>query len=169
MKNNKGFAKYEVITVLVLILAVGSYLMYVFLGCTPKTKMKVFKNDALRLSDTVATNIASFHNTGIVFLQEVYDEKLISTIKNPLGFGNCDETESKVEIIDGKPVVWLKCGNYLFHSTNISNDSDNKMYSLSDWSTEKKSGYKAKEMYNCTKNEKSCFQSIMMKLILFHV
>ena len=31
MKNNKGFAKYEVVTVLVLILAVGSYLMYVFL------------------------------------------------------------------------------------------------------------------------------------------
>ena len=157
MKNNKGFAKYEVVTVLVLILAVGSYLMYVFLGGTPKTKMKVFKSDALRLSDTVATNIASFHNTGIVFLQEVYDEKLISTIKNPLGFGNCDETESKVEIIDGKPVVWLKCGNYLFHSTNISNDSDNKMYSLSDWSTEKKSGYKAKEMYNCTKDGKELF------------
>ena len=45
----------------------------------------------------------------------------------------------------------------MFHSTNISNDSDNKMYSLSDWSTEKKSGYKAKEMYNCTKDGKELF------------
>ena len=109
MKSNKGFGKYEVLTVIVLLLIVFCILSMNMFGGVSKQKIETMKNSAVNFSSSVTTNISSFHNTGKVYLQEVIDEKLIRDIKSPVGGGKCSSSESYVELIDGSPFVTLKC------------------------------------------------------------
>lgn len=168
MRNNKGFGKFEVLTVIVVMMAIFCFLAYTFLGGVSNRKLDAMKASADTFSNTVATNIASFHNTENVYLQEVLDEKLISKIKNPISGGYCSSTESFVQIIDGTPYVTLKCGNVLIDKTNTLDDNAN-IYKVSDWSLKKKNDSDEKRvLYNCTIDSKEVFEEYYDELYFIY-
>ena len=150
MRNNKGFGKFEVLTVIVLLMIVGSFLLYGVIKQSPEEGLKTMKNDAIKFSNAVATNNDTFHNTNFVYLGEVLDEKLISEIKNPVGKGNCSQSESFVEMINGTAVTTLRCGNYLIDKATFAGGEKMKVYQVSDWSEKKSSSSNdQKKLYNC--------------------
>jgi len=155
MKNSKGFGKFEVLTVIVLLMIVGTFLLYGVIKQSPEEGMKTMKNDAVKFSSAVATNNDTFHNTNFVYLGEVIDEKLIKEIKNPIGRGNCSVSESFVEMINGTATTTLKCGEYLIDRATFAGGEKLKLYKVSDWE-EKKSDKSndQKTLYNCIENGK---------------
>ena len=71
MMNNKGFMKFEVLTmVFIFIVAVcgGSY--FILKGANGQ-KINTMSSNGLRLSEVVVTNISSFKNLNVVYLDEV--------------------------------------------------------------------------------------------------
>lgn len=167
MKNNKGFGKFEVLTMIVIILLIGAYLMYSSLGGISSQKLKTMKNSAIKFSDAVNTNISSFHNTETIYLGEVIDEGLLSKIKSPFSSGNCDETESKVEIIGGLPYVTLKCDNYLLDKIKPDNSDSVLIYKVGEWSTKKPGGdSEEKTLYNCSISGKDMFDHYKEELYM---
>ena len=170
MKNNKGFGKFEVLTVIVLIMALSAFLLYVFLGGTTSKKIDAMKDSAISFSKVVTTNIASFHNTENVYLQEAIDEGLLKDIKSPVGGGNCSGSESLVQLIDGMPYVTLKCGKLLIEKTNFSSKSEVNVYEVSNWTTDKLTGdnVEEKELYNCEDNGKELFSEYNEELFFVY-
>jgi len=167
MKNNKGFGKFEVLTMIVIILVIGAFLMNSSLGGASKQKIKTMKNSAIKFSDAVNTNISSFHNTETIYLSEVIDEGLLKKIKSPFSSGNCDESESKVEIIEGLPYVTLKCDNYLLDKIKPDNGDDVQVYEVGEWSTKKPSGEsEEKSLYNCSISGKEMFDNYKEELYM---
>ena len=155
MKNNKGFGKFEILTVIVVLLIIFCILSISLFGGVSKQKLETMKKSSISFSGAVTTNISTFHNTETVYLQEVVDEKLIKPIKSPVGGGNCSGSESYVELIDGMPYVTLKCNNVLIEKENFSGN-EIKAYKVSKWSTDKKDGEK-KVLYNCIDKGKEVF------------
>ena len=167
MKNNKGFGKFEVLTMIVIILLIGAYLMYSSLGGVSNQKLKTMKNSAIKFSDAVNTNISSFHNTETIYLGEVIDEGLLKKIKSPFSSGNCDEAESKVEIVDGLPYVTLKCDNYLLDKIKPDNGDGVPIYEVGEWSTKKPGGdSEEKTLYNCSVSGKEMFDHYTEELYM---
>ena len=115
------------------------------------------KDSAISFSKIVTTNIASFHNTENVYLQEAIDEGLMGEIKSPVGRGNCSSSESIVQLIDGTPYVTLLCNDLLIEKTNFTNKSDVNVYRVSKWNEEKKEDSEKKVFYNCEENGKLVF------------
>lgn len=153
MKNRNGFIRFEVLTIFVLAICVIAYGLYFILGSTGKQKYETFKDNAVSFSKVVSTNNNSFHNTETIYLNEVYDEKLLkNSIKNPFGSGYCDESESKVEYFNGKFYVSLKCGDYFIDKSATNNKKAMKIYKVSEWSDKEISGdnVESKILYNCT-------------------
>ena len=62
INNRKGFGKFEVLTMIVLLLCMFAYLMYSILGGANKQKYTTMKDNANRLGNVTATNISSFRN-----------------------------------------------------------------------------------------------------------
>lgn len=157
MRNNKGFGKFEVLTIIVLIMILGVILLCNVLGGVSKQKIETMKKSAISFSSTATTNMSSFHNSENVYLQEVIDEELMGPIKSPVGFGKCSNSESFVEMIDGMPYVTLNCNNILIDKENFTDDDIN-VYKVSDWMEEKKSKDMEKRvLYNCVKDNKEVF------------
>ena len=108
MTNNKGFIKFEVLTIFVLAIGAVAAGLYFILGSTNRQKYDTFKDNAISFGKIVSTNSNTFHNTEHVYLDEVLDEKLLkNNIKNPFEAGYCDVGESKVVFENGKPYVTL--------------------------------------------------------------
>ena len=63
MRNNKGFGRYEILTVIVLMLIIFCILSVVMFGGISKQKIETMKKNAITFNSAVTTNIASFHNT----------------------------------------------------------------------------------------------------------
>lgn len=166
MKNNKGFAKYELITVIVLVLVVFAYLMNCVLGGTSNTKIQALKESALNFSKAVSINVSQFNNFEVVYLKEAYEEKVLETLKNPFGSGNCDEAESKIEFVNGQPHVTLKCGNYALFNEDFSDPKNVDVYEVSDWTTTAKDDSEQKDLYNCVKDNKDLFNDYYEDLYL---
>ena len=131
MKNNKGFAKFEVITIVLILLVVFAFLFYMILNGASGQKFTTMKENANSFSKAVATNIDSFHYINTVYLGEAIDEKVFNKLKNPFGSGDCDPAESKVETIDGKAYVTLKCGNYSVKDYAYLNSDKMVIYKIS--------------------------------------
>ena len=170
MRNNKGYGKFEVLTVIVLLLGIFAFLAYVFLGGVSGQKLQTMKDNANRFSRTVANNMNSFHNTETVYLGEAIDEEILKNIKNPVGKGNCSVSESFVHFTDGMPYVTFRCGDYLIENVNFTGKSDYPVYKLSDWS-ETKTGdnVEEKELYNCTDNGKEVFDEYYEELYFVYL
>ena len=100
-------------------------------------------------------NPAYIHNKPF-YLEEVINEELLDYIKNPFSKGNCDVTESRVDMIDGYAYTTLKCGKYLIDKEKIKDVNDIKIYKVSDWSSKKIKGdnVEKKTFYNCKKDGK---------------
>lgn len=160
MKNSNGFGKFEVLTMIAILLIIFGLLSSIILGGTSSKKLDTMKNSAVSFSKTVSTNINSFHNLENVYLGEAIDEKIIKKIKNPTGSGYCSESESIVQIIEGDPYVTLRCGDYLIEKTNFAGVSINDIdvYKVSKWNT-MQSGDDDEErtLYNCKEKGKEIF------------
>ena len=159
MKNNKGFVKFEVVTIILVLLIVFAFLFYMILNGAGGQKFETMKENASLLSKAVATNIGSFHYTNTVYLEEAIDEGVFNKIKNPFGSGNCDASESKVETIDGKTYVTLRCGKYLLEKENFADTKNVPFYEVGEWTEKKPEGndVEEKEMYNCLDNDQEVF------------
>lgn len=163
MMNNKGFMKFEVLTMVFLFIVavcVGGY--FIIKGANGQ-KINTMSSNGLRFSEVVVTNISSFKNLNLVYLDEVVKEELMDNIKNPFGGGDCDVTESNVEFVGGDPLTTLKCGNYLIDKQNIKDVNEVKLYKVSDWQEEKLTGDGVEEriFYNCEKDGKNLFDEYL--------
>ena len=156
-KKNKGFGKFEVLTLIVLLFGIFAYLMYVLLGGVDKQKFTIMKENAVRLSNTVGTNISSFHNSDVVYLEEVIEEGFLKKIKSPFSSGDCDLLESKVEMVNDKFLVTLKCDDYLIDKASINSLNNINIYKVGEWELNKKSNFEEKKLYNCIKDEKEIY------------
>lgn len=165
INNKKGFGKYEVLTMIVILLAIFAYLMYALLGGVNKQKFETFRDNAITFSKTSVTNFSSFHNFENVYLNEVVEEELIKKIRSPFSTNYCDEMESKVEMIDGQPYVTLKCDDYLIDKSKTNSISSMKIYKVGEWSEKQENkNDEKKTLYNCKKDGKEMFDDYMEEL-----
>lgn len=157
--NNKGFGKFEVLTVMVLLMVVIAFLLYKTLGGVSSQKLTTFRDNALTFGKTLRSDSTSFNNLDNVYLAEALESGIITSMKSPVG-GKCDETESKYFMNEGEPYVTLKCGDYIIDSEPISSVSDATVYKVSEWTTKKLSGDNVEEktLYNCTDGGKEVFE-----------
>lgn len=168
MKNNKGFGKFEVITMMLLLIVIFAFAFYMLLNGANGQRLSTMKENAVTFSKTVSTNIASFHNTNYVYLQEAVDEKLLKGIKNPFGKGNCSESESFIHIKDGLPYTTLRCGNMLIDDANLAKDI--QVYEISEWSeTKKNDDDDEMTFYNCTDGDKEVFDKYYEELYFIYM
>lgn len=149
--KNKGFGRFEVLTMIVLFIAIVAYILWYFISGSNGQKLNTMKKNAVNFSKTVSTNINSFHNTETVYLGEAVTEGLISAIKSPFSAKECSLSESKVEMENDMPAVTLRCDNYLIEKVRFSgNYNDVPIYKVSEWKTEAPKGdYEEKTLYNC--------------------
>lgn len=154
MINNKGFGRFEVLTIIVLLMGVCAYFMYTIIQGSSKEDFQTMKNDAVKFSNAVVVNYETFHNSNFVYLGEVIDEKLMKEVKNPVGKGSCSISDSFVKVVDRKSYTTLKCGDYLIDNANVSSSTDNvQIYQVTDWSDEQKTPDDEEALlYNCLEN-----------------
>lgn len=156
--------KVEVVVLICSILFVVSYLMYTFIDGAYNTKFNNFKRDAMSFCYTVMNNNNIFNEKNTVFLEEVIDEGLMTNIKSPFSSNLCDSTQSKVEKIDSRWFVTLKCDDYLLDNLDMSYGDNQVVYRVSDW--EKETNEKSSEekiLYNCI--DKTTKNSILEKYV----
>lgn len=151
MKNNKGFGRFEILTLVVLGIALGAYLMYLVVGIASNQKFETMKESAVSFSKAVSTNLSSFHNSESVYLGELIDEEVLNKIKSPFSSGDCDITESKVQYIDGLAYVTLKCDKYLIDKSRLNDIEKIDIYKVGDWYEDKTDddNEEATVFYNC--------------------
>ena len=131
MMNNKGFMRFEVLTMIFIgVVAFCGAAFFILKGANGQ-KINTMSSNGLRLSEVVVANLDSFKNLNTVYLDEVIKEELMDNIKNPFGGGNCDETASRVDIVSGAPYTTLKCGDYLIDNQNIKDVKEVKLYKVS--------------------------------------
>lgn len=160
MKNNFGFGKFELLTVLVLLIILIAYLMYSMLGDgNIDKKIEKMRDEAIQFNKAVYTNMDSFHNERVVYLEEVIEQGFFDSIKSPFSSNKCDVSESKVETVSqNERYVTLKCDDYLIKRQRSSDLSNVTIYQVGKWST-KKNGEDDEEkiLYNCEKDGKEGF------------
>ncbi|MBQ9018888.1 MAG: hypothetical protein IJ097_01075 [Bacilli bacterium] len=149
--KNKGFGKFEVLTMIVLLMAIIAYILWYFLAGSDSQKFNTMKKNAINFSKVVSTNNNSFHNTEHVYLGEVITEGLIPNVKSPFSGKDCSVSDSKVDFDNDLPLVTLQCDNYLIDAVRFSGDYNNvPIYKVGKWQTEKpKKNYEEKVLYNC--------------------
>ncbi len=158
MKNNFGFGKFEVLTVIVLLLGIAAFYMYSILGGVNDKKINKMKSQAVSLNKAVYSNLDEYRNSSLVYLEEILDHHIIDNIKSPFSDNSCDLDESKVETV-GTSVryVTLKCDNYLIMHQKATDFKNVTVYEVSDWSLTKPEGeeYDEAVLYNCQKEDGS--------------
>ena len=158
MKNNKGFGKFEVLTIIVLLLCIFAYLAYHFLGGVSVKKLSTMKDSASSMAKAVIVNKETFHNPKKVYLAEILDEQLMKEIKNPAGEGNCSHSESFVELGEHNNYVTLQCGAYLLDHVDVNEIKEAPFYQVGEWTTKKTNDDdQERVLYNCKENGKDLF------------
>lgn len=150
MRQNK---KREVIIVMLCLLVVGSYLLYSIVDKKIVNNFRAFKYNAISFNDVVISNFSSFSNDKIVYLAEVIDEGLLTSIKSPFSSNYCDTKESLVEEDDNDRYVTLKCDDYLIEHYDIKDSNNVIIYKVGKWDTNKNlKDIEEKILYNCIDN-----------------
>ena len=152
MKNNKGIGKFELLTMLLIVMVVFCLVMWYFLGVANREKYTTMRKDALGLKNTALTNANSFNDDRVIYLGQVVTGGFIKSIKSPFSGKDCSLSESKVETENGVSKTSLRCDNYLIDAYRITTDYDNiPIYKVSDWSLNKPNGKNVEEkvLYNC--------------------
>ena len=119
MINNKGFAKFEVLTVIVLLICIGAFLLYQVLSGASSQQLSTMRDSASNFAKAVNADSNSFVNSDNVYLDEAIDSGLMNSISSPFG-GKCDGSETRYFMNDGTPSVTLKCGKYLINEESVS-------------------------------------------------
>jgi len=163
MKNNNlGYGKFEVLTVIVVLLGIGAFLGYTILGIgnNDSSKFKTMRKDADSFARTVINNL----NDGdreVFTLAEVIDEGLFTDVINPFGEGNCDIFESRVEMPGTSRLLTFKCGDYIINDGDIKAGKYD-IYKVSNWKeTATDENSISAEVYNCKEGEKLLFEDYL--------
>ena len=152
--NKRGFAKFEVLTVLVLMIVVSAVLLTIILKAVNNQRINMMITNAKNFSNRV---IAEDMSGSSYYLKDAIKDELYDEIKSPFSSHNCDENESKIEYSGSKKYVTLKCDEYIIFNQE-SNDEDYKVYKVSDWKTEKKGEVVQEIMgYSCKSDGKDVF------------
>ena len=140
------------------------------LGGVSSQKLQTMKDNANSFSRTVANNMNSFHNTENVYLGEAVDEKILKSIKSPVGGGYCSLSESFVHFSDGMPYVTFRCGDYLIENVNFSGNTNFPVYKVSDWKEKKTNDDdEEKVLYNCKDKGKEIFDEYYEELYFVYL
>ncbi len=150
MKNNKGFGKFEVLTMIVVLLGIFAYFGYTLMKPQMEKKLSAMLKNATTFARVVIQNYDSFHNDRTVFLGEVIDEELMEKVPNPFGEGNCSLSESRVDYEEGEYYVTFQCGEFLLDHVPVSSTEEVNYYEVGEWK-EKKTSDKDEEkaLFNC--------------------
>ena len=168
--NNKGSVRFEIMTIIVLIISIFVFVMYFILQGVNNQKYTTMKDNGISFSKTVTVNIASFHYPDIVYLEEAIDEGVIRPIKNPLGRGYCDVAQSRIDMINGQPFTTLVCGDYMIDKATFKANDKVKVFQISDWTEEKIKGnnVQQRKLYNCLDGDKELFDQYYEELYFIY-
>ncbi len=148
--RNDGFGKFEVMTIIVVLLGIFAYLGYQLTKPNLNQQMDSMRASAVSFTRVVINNYSTFHNEEVTYLGEAIDEELMKNVKNPFGSGYCSASESKVERGEDKTYTTFRCGQYLFEREDLSGNAKVTFYEVSDWSEEKTSeDMEEKVLFNC--------------------
>ena len=163
--NNKGIGKFELLTMIVIGMIVFCLVMWYFIGVASRERYNTLRKSASSMSQTLTTNINSFHNTEVVYLGEGIRDGYLSAIPSPFSGKNCSEYESKVVMMDAKPHVTLRCDNYLIDDEDAANYETLPIYKVSEWTTKKPKGKSEKRvLYNCLDGGKEKYENYYEEL-----
>ena len=155
--NSEGFdfRRYELITVILLILLISVGLLGCILSSASVQEIKTMRNSAIKIRNTLSSNTSVFSNVDKIYLGEALDEDLLSDVKSPVSRGNCSSSESYIEMIDGTYLITLRCGNYMIGEASFTGSDEGTFYKVSNWSVKKSKNSNDKEvLYNCLANGK---------------
>lgn len=154
MMNNKGFGKFEVLTIIVVLMIIVGLLLYTILGMGDKQKFDTMQISARNFAEAVAGYSDAFTYSTSYYLSEALDDNLLDEIKSPFASKYCDIDESRVDYINTKYYVTLKCDEYLISAENMAKDKY-EIYKVSKWSSKKSSDEdQERVVYNCKENDK---------------
>ena len=134
-----GKSNYEFLTVAVVCLILAAIVLGIALNNVQKERFRVFRYNAKTVGIN-AINYEARNSDSIVYLYELINDNLVTEVKNNFsGDEFCDYYQSKVEFVDDKKLVTLKCGKYLIYKQDVTLE-DYSIYKVSDWSFDKVSG-----------------------------
>ena len=134
-----GKSNYEFLTVAVVCLILAATVLGIALNNVQKERFRVFRYNAKTVGIN-AINYEAKNSDSIVYLYELINDNLVTEVKNNFsGDEFCDYYQSKVEFVDDKKLVTLKCGKYLIYKQDVTLE-DYSIYKVSDWSFDKVSG-----------------------------
>ena len=131
--NNKGFGKFESLTIFVVIIMLLAGGLYLILNMTDKTKYEAMNNNSIAFVKSLSGSDVAFLTYRSYYLQQAVDEGIIKNINSPFSKGNCDNYESRVDLDEDKYYVTLKCGDYLIKNKE-SSMKEFKVYKVGEWS-----------------------------------
>lgn len=146
MKNNKGFMKFEMLSVLLFSLGFFCIVFSIVIQKKLDQGFQVMRYDAINY----ATNAISYQYEealDVSYLVQTIDSSLFKEIKNPVyGSKYCDKYESNIKIKNNTTHVTLKCGSYLISTKDNDKYS---IYRVGKWSSNKLSGdVEVRRVYN---------------------
>lgn len=156
--NKKGHSNYEFLMVSIICLLLSTIILVIAIKSGDAEKFEVFRYNA-KILGLNAITLEDESSLNTIYLQDMVDKGLISSIKNPFGGTTlCNQTESKVEFTtDGKKVT-LQCGNYLIYKQKLS-DKTYSIYRVSNWSIQRMTeDDDSKKVYNIKEKNKTIFE-----------
>ena len=171
MINNKGFGKFETLTVIVVIMGIIAFLLYCTLNAADSRNFPKLRTDAAYFNKIVFSNLDSFINQDFVTLGETVDQNLVDEFKSPFSKGKCDRGESFVITRERERYVTIKCDEYLIDDV-ISTDLDKApIYKVGKWQEEPLEGdnVQSMELYNCDEGGKMVLDNFSTGSYLAHV
>lgn len=158
-KFKRGFGTYEMLTVFVVILIIVVICLSFVFKSDYKEKYAVMEYNA-RMFALSANNLSiETGSYGPFYLQELIDQRLSSSIKNPFkGDKYCDSLLSKVVIKKQKKYVTLQCGNYLIYNQDTL-DKEFTIYQVGSWKkgNSDDDNVQVEDFYNLVEDGKNLF------------
>ena len=158
-KFKRGFGTYEMLTVFVVILIIVVICLSFVFKSDYKEKYAVMEYNA-RMFALSANNLSiETGSYGPFYLQELIDQRLSSSIKNPFkGDKYCDSLLSKVVIKKQKKYVTLQCGNYLIYNQDTL-DKEFTIYQVGSWKkgNSDDDNVQVEDFYNLVEDGKNVF------------
>ena len=152
VRNNLGYGKFEVLTIIVVLMIIGAFLAYTIMGNSESQKFSAMRKDASSFSDTVINNFGDGEKE-VYTLAEIIDEGLMRSVKNPFGEDNCSIYESRIEVIENTKYLTFKCGNYIINKA-VVREKDFDIYKVTKWNeTATDENSQSAEVYNCTESD----------------
>ncbi len=147
--NNKGFGKFESLTILLVIILLIAGGLYLLLKMSNKTKFETMSKSSISFVDAVNGSDNAYINYRTYYLAQALDEGLLKGINSPFSKGNCDINESSITYDSPSYFVNLKCGDYFIKERKYDSPSY-KVYKVGEWKdTRNDSSDETRVVYSC--------------------